>query len=200
MASYDPDPAPAWRRRRLAVLAAVLLVLAGWPVVLRIYVLYRRDPQRWGEKSMTYGRWCIQNYRAMSMALDMYCTETGGRACPESLEAYLLQGNSGESMRELFICPLARHHGKVGRFVYAGAGKEWHPKFSRNWYARYEGQEPIIFDYPDNHPEGGYALMSDGDIVQFDAAGWRKFLDKHLPPDYPLKENDLRWWQWRPSE
>jgi hypothetical protein len=189
-------------KKAVLVSLSLLLLLTLGVGAFREYVACRRDPERWGAHSMTYGRWCIQNYRDISLALDCYCSETGSRRCPETWEALLAYYgiNKEPEERTILYCPLARKNGKIGRFVWTGAGKEWNPAPTRRWDAAYKGQEPIIFDYPDNHPEGGYALFVDGDIAKFDAASWKTFLDEHLPKDFRPENNDLKWWQWEPRK
>jgi hypothetical protein len=100
----------------------------------------------------------------------------------------------------------------VGHFVYVGNGVPWLPYPSSGPIETFRGNStspgcptvrncvPILFDYPDNHPRGGYALYTVGMIVRCATSDeWEQFLQKHLPSDYVLEANALKWWQWAPG-
>ena len=168
-------------------LFGVALLLVAMLVGGHVFVLHKRDSMRWGcsAQHITYGQWCAQDYRSIAAWLELYCEEHG--TCPEDLSGLGREPH----------CSLGRREGKVGRLVYLGKGKVFTGPLK--WRGQYSGQSPVLFDYPDNHPEGGYALMADGTIVRFKVdEDWRSFLQEWLPEDYPLEDNDLAPWQWKP--
>lgn len=208
---------PSRQRQRCVMMkmtriTGVGILLLATAACLAGYVLYvgkRRDPE--SHRSMTYHRYCQNNYHNFIPGLQVYA-ELHTNMCPPSLEAFRTEVLGVASDSRAMYCPLARARGKVGRFVYVGNGVKWigghgiqatdyAPETIDRYYPTFTNLVPILFDYPDNHPEGGYVLYNSGLTVMFRRkTDWVAFLDGHLSGELVLQENDLRWWQWAPGK
>jgi len=165
------------RNRRLK--RAIALSLSA-PLILFLFLGYVQCRRRTCADFQSRRNPCKNNLRHVAAVIEIYALENGGWCPPDLSPIYL--PHLGRDWRQ-FFCPYARRDGKVGRYVYLGAGER---------YDSQDGTVPLMADYPDNHGSGGSVIYNDGHVeVNCD-----EVIRKHLLPGQELLENRLRWYEY----
>lgn len=160
----------------VVIACAALAIFSKYPQIVQ----HQRNTYR------TRGQ-CRAVLRSHYIAITVYADEHNGDCPPSLFDLLPLYMMSIE--QEVHYCLSARSVGRIGRYIY------FRPK---DKLADLTTDTPLMADYPDNHEGTGTVLYANGhtEVIK-DFHNW---IQEHLPPDGKLLDNNLKWYQWKPSE
>jgi hypothetical protein len=172
-------------RLTFTIVISFVLLSAICLGIFLIYVSYKRSSYADFKRQADP---CKLTMRNIIVCWSAYAEELN--TWPSDLNALKQYGLEKQlSMYPAWFCPYARRDGKVGDYIYIAPKEKSLTDLS--------GKEPILFDYPGNHKNGGGDVgFSDGHVVFVDQDSFNKLLNSNLPPGYVLKNNNLKWYEW----